>query len=214
MNMIETRLVSATCLLCLCIASPAFGQLGATQGVKDVNTVSEAELTAMPHLNADIVKAIVEQRPFASITELHKLLTEKKLSAEQATELYRKAFVHINLNTATSEEILLVPGAGKKMAHEFDEYRPWKTWAQFEKEIGKYVGKEGAAALAQFCFIPMNANEASDEALLTIPGADAKTVARIKSGRPWKSADDLIARLKEASNEKEARRIARYLTMG
>ena len=50
--------------------------------------------------------------------------------------------MHINLNTGTREEILLVPGAGKRMAHEFDEYRPWKTWAQFDKEIGKYVGAE------------------------------------------------------------------------
>ena len=45
---------------------------------------------------------------------------------------YEKAFVHINLNTATPEEILLVPGAGS-MVHEFDGPRgrpmpiPWKT---------------------------------------------------------------------------------------
>jgi len=25
------------------------------------------------------------------------------------------------------------------MAHEFEEYRPWKSQVQFEKEIGKYV---------------------------------------------------------------------------
>ena len=34
---------------------------------------------------------------------------------------------------------MLIPSAGKRMAHEFEEYRPWKAWAQFDKEIGKYV---------------------------------------------------------------------------
>jgi len=31
------------------------------------------------------------------------------------------AFVHIDLNTAAPEEILLVPGAGKRMLRGFDE---------------------------------------------------------------------------------------------
>jgi DNA uptake protein ComE-like DNA-binding protein len=59
----------------------------------------------------------------------------------QNDELYRKAFIHVNLNTGTREEILLIPGAGNRMAREFAEYRPWKTWAQFDKEISKYVGQ-------------------------------------------------------------------------
>jgi hypothetical protein len=29
----------------------------------------------------------------------------------------------------------------KGFSAEFAEYRPWKTWAQFDKEIGKYVGQ-------------------------------------------------------------------------
>ena len=36
---------------------------------------------------------------------------------------------------------MLIPGAGNRMVREFAEYRPWKTWGQFDKEIGKYVGQ-------------------------------------------------------------------------
>ncbi len=47
---------------------------------------------------------------------------------------------------------MLIPGAGKRMAHEFEEYRPWKAWAQFDKEIGKYVNAQEVARLAQVRF--------------------------------------------------------------
>ena len=49
----------------------------------------------------------------------------------------------MNLNQATREELLLIPGMGDRMTREFDEYRPYKSFAQFRREIGKYVdGKE------------------------------------------------------------------------
>jgi hypothetical protein len=50
--------------------------------------------------------------------------------------------VKINLNTGTRDEFTLIPGVGARMSAEFAEYRPWKSWAQFDKEIGKYVGQQ------------------------------------------------------------------------
>ena len=91
----------------------------------------------MPHMTPAIAKALVAQRPFNSIPICRSFWSAQGLTPEQAMEFYGKAFVHINLNTATSEEILLVPGAGRRMTREFAEYRPWKTYAQFDKEIGK-----------------------------------------------------------------------------
>jgi len=122
---------------------------------------------------------------------LNAFLLSQGLTAEQAMAFYAKAFVHINLNTATSEEILLVPGAGRRMTREFAEYRPWKTWAQFDREIGKYVGPEATAKLAQYAFIPMNGNTASDADLMTVPGATQAWADKVKKGRPYKTAADL-----------------------
>jgi DNA uptake protein ComE-like DNA-binding protein len=173
-------------------AAVAFAQVGKSLGVMDVNTMSETDLATAPNLTPAIAKAIVAKRPFTSITELHSLLLAQGLTAEQAMAVYPKAFVHINLNTATPEEILLVPGAGRRMVREFPEYRPWKTWAQFDKEIGKYVGgAENAQKLAQYTFIPMNANTAADTDLMTVPGANQAWVAKVKQGRPYKTAADL-----------------------
>ena len=175
------------------VASTTFvsAQVGKTQGVADINTMKEAEVAALPGLTPAIAKALAAKRPFASITELNAFLLSQGLTQEQANAVYGKAFVHINLNTATNEEILLVPGAGRRMAREFPEYRPWRTYAQFDKEIGKYVGAEATAKLAQYTFIPMNANSASDADLMTVPGATQAWVDAVKKGRPYKTAADL-----------------------
>jgi DNA uptake protein ComE-like DNA-binding protein len=131
----------------------ASAQVGKSGGVVDVNTASEKDLLAMPHMTPAIVKGLIEKRPFASITDLNAYLLSQKLTPEQMKAFYEKAFVPIKLNTATDAEILLVPGVGKRMVHEFKEYRPWKTKEQFIKEIGKYVGAAEAERLWRYVVI-------------------------------------------------------------
>ena len=135
------------------LGSQAAAQVGTSQGVVDANTAGEADLAAMPHMTPAIAKALVETRPFASVTELNAFLLGQGLSLEEATTFYRRAFVHVDLNSATSEEILIIPGAGRRMAREFKEYRPWKTKEQFFKEIGKYVDEKEVARLWRFVVI-------------------------------------------------------------
>jgi DNA uptake protein ComE-like DNA-binding protein len=174
------------------VVAGASAQVAKSFGVTDANTIAEKDLAALPHMTPAIAKAMVAKRPFNSITELNSFLLAQGLTAEQAMELYPKAFVHINLNAATTDEILLVPGAGKKMTIEFPEYRPWKTWAQFDRQIGKYIGgAENAQKLAQYTFIPMNANTAADADLMTVPGANQAWVDKLKNGRPYKTSADL-----------------------
>jgi DNA uptake protein ComE-like DNA-binding protein len=60
----------------------------------------------------------------------------------------------LDLNTATDSAFMTIPGVGKKMAYEFQEYRPWKSIEQFRREIGKYVDKNEVARLEQYVSIP------------------------------------------------------------
>jgi len=191
-----TRLLCAAAVLAIVTAAAPLAQVGKSQGVMDVNTMSESELAVLPNLTPAIAKALAAKRPFLSITDLNAFLLGQGLTAEQAMAVYPKAFVHINLNTATPEEIILVPGAGPRMVREFPEYRPWKTWAQFDREIGKYLGRGDVGAanaqkLAQYTFIPMNANAAGDADLMTVPGATPAWVTKFKAGRPYKAAADI-----------------------
>jgi len=202
-------------LLALTVMVPATtsAQVGKSQGVVDANTAAEQDLAKMPNMTPAIAKAFVGVRPFKSITELNTFLIGQGLTQEQAMQFYEKAFVHINLNTATPEEILLVPGAGKRMVREFAEYRPWKSWAQFDKEIGKYVGAAGAAKLAQYCFIPVNLNTATDEDILSIPGAGPKMVREFKEYRPWKSFAQFDKEIGKYVGQKETDRLKRYVVI-
>jgi len=190
-----------------------FGQVGKSLGVVDANVVPEKDLLTFPHMTPAVVKGILEKRPFNSITELHAYLLSEKLTAEQAMEFYTKAFVHINLNTATREEILLVPGAGNRMAREFAEYRPWRNWAQFDKEIGKYVGADATNKLKQYTFIPINLNTATDEDFLTIPGVGARMVREFKEYRPWKTKAQFDKEIGKYVGDKETARFWRFMTI-
>jgi DNA uptake protein ComE-like DNA-binding protein len=126
----------------------------AQTGLVDLNAASESELQALPHMTSAIAKGLAEKRPFPTILELNKFLLDQKLTADQARELYVKAFVKINLNTGKREEFLLIPRVGSRMATELMEYRPWKTWSQFDKEIGKYVGQPEVDRLKQYVILP------------------------------------------------------------
>jgi DNA uptake protein ComE-like DNA-binding protein len=188
-------------------------QVGKSLGVVDANIAPEGDLLKYPHMTPAIVKGLIEKRPFASIVDLNTYLLSQKLTAAQAMEFYTKAFVHINLNTATTAEILLVPGAGQRMAREFPEYRPWRTWAQFDKEIGKYVGQEATDKLKQYTFIPINLNTATDADFLTIPGVGNRMVGEFKEYRPWKTKAQFDKEIGKYVNEKETARLWRFFVI-
>jgi DNA uptake protein ComE-like DNA-binding protein len=124
------------------------------KGLIDPNTAAESDLQSLPAMTPAIVKGMIERRPFKTVVELNKFLIDQKVTPEQAREFYRRAFVPINLNTGTRDEFLLIPGVGSRMSAEFMEYRPWKTWAQFDKEIGKYVGQAETDRFKPYVFIP------------------------------------------------------------
>jgi DNA uptake protein ComE-like DNA-binding protein len=180
--------LATAALLAALAASPALAQLGRQQGLVDPNIATEAQLTTLPGLTPAIVRSIMQARPFASIVPLDSLLGAAALTAEQRTALYRRMFIHVNLLTGSRAEIVLIPGAGNRMAREFAEYRPYAGgFATFRREIGKYVDTTEVARLEQYVFIPVNLNTASDEDILSIPGAGRRMVREFKEYRPWTS---------------------------
>jgi DNA uptake protein ComE-like DNA-binding protein len=113
------------------------------------NTASAAELAAVPGLAAPLADAIVKQRPFPTMVAFDKLVRQT-LSADQAKALYAQLFIPINLNTATTAEIALIPGMSQRMIGEFMEYRPYKAIDTFNREIGKYVDATEVARLRSY----------------------------------------------------------------
>ena len=135
-------------VLALTSVTLAQTQVGKPVTIVNANTVAAPDLAKLPHMTAELAKAVIAKRPFKTITDLDNALNS--LTREQRTELYGKLFVPIDLNTATDEQIMLIPGMGKRMLHEFKEYRPYVSLAQFNREIGKYVDDAELARLAQY----------------------------------------------------------------
>jgi DNA uptake protein ComE-like DNA-binding protein len=188
-------------------------QAQAGKGLLDPNVATEAELQSLPNMTPAIAKDLIAKRPFASVLDLNAFLLAEKLTPAQATEFYRKAFVQINLNTGTPEEFMLVPGSGKRMSIEFAEYRPWKVWLQFDKEIGKYVGQQETDRFKQYMFIPINLNTAADDVLLTVPGMNPAMLQALKKSRPWKSQEQFTMEIGKTAGPKEAARLSRYFVI-
>jgi len=193
------------------LSSALSAQVGNHQNVLDANTASEKELVALPHMTATLAKTIVDRRPFASIKDLDALL--KGLTPQQRAELYERLFVEINLNTAPREEILLIPGVGARIAHEFEEYRPYKMLAQFRKEIGKYVDQKEVARLEEYVFIPINLNTATDADILSIPGMGQRMLHEFKEYRPYKSMEQFRREIGKYVSKQEVARLERYVTI-
>ena len=201
------------CALAALITMPDTGhsQAGQSQLVNP-DLASEKEILALPHMTAALAKSIMEQRPFLSMADLNTLLS-KTLSKDQLAELYGKMFVQINLNTAAPNEILLIPGVGNRMSREFQEYRPYKTIAQFRKEIGKYVDQKGVARLEQYVFVPIPLNSASDDDILTIPGLGKRMLREFKEYRPYKNMEQFRKEIGKYVDKKEVARLEKYVTL-
>ena len=136
--------------LALALVLPAAAQNAA---LLNVNTATEAEIAAVPGL-APHAAAIVAKRPYASPTAFDAVLAAGNIAPDQRKLLYQRIWAPMNLNTATMQDIMLIPGMSARMADEFREYKPYRSIGQFRYEIGKYVSKAELARLEQYVFVP------------------------------------------------------------
>ncbi len=194
------------------IQSQVEEQGGSVSGVVNPNRAGQEELLILPHLDSALVEGIPERRPFLSMRDLNVFLSES-MGEEQLAELYVQLFVPMNLNRAAEEDFLLVPGVGPRLAHEFEEYRPYQAMAQFRREIGKYVDEEEVARLEQYVFVPLNLNTASDEELLTSPGVGPRLLHELKEYRPYDSIERFRREIGKYVSEEEVSRLERYVTL-
>ncbi len=137
----------------------------------------------------------------------------KSFTAAQRKALYPKLFLEVNLNTATDAEFNLIPGMGPKMLKEFNEYRPYASLAVWRKEIGKYVDAAEVARFEQYVFVPVELNTATDEDILSIPGAGRRMVREFKEYRPWKNEAQFQKEIGKYVDAKEVARLWRYVTI-
>lgn len=121
-------------------------------------------------------------------------------------------FTKLNLNTATDDQLLTVPGVGDRMLDEFKEYRPYTSIVQFRQELGKYVDSSQVTTWEQYVFVPVDPNKADVETLKQLPGVDDTIAQKLIDGRTYASNDAFLAALATLVSPADAAGAAPYLT--
>ena len=178
--------------------------------VVNPNLAGGDELGALPGMSTELVDAILEQRPFLGMEALHSVVMQH-LSQEEAEELYVQMFIPIDLNTASDQEMLLVPGVGDRMVHEFEEYRPYTAIAQWQREMGKYVDDAEVERMQQYVFVPIDLNTASNQEILAIPGVGERMAHEFEEYRLYSSMEQFRREIGKYVDDGEVARLERYV---
>ena len=194
----------------LLLAAPSVAQVGENLGLINPNLASADELATVPALNRAAVEEILAGRPFLSMLAFHEIV-EEHVSESAYDRVYGALWIPIDLNDVTNEEILLIPGVGNRMLHEFEEYRPYIALLQFHREIGKYVDDEELARLAQYVYVRIALNSASQEEILSIPGVGPRMQHEFEEYRPYTAMAQFSREIGKYVDDEEVNRLARYV---
>ena len=128
------------------------GSTEASTTFLDPNTATREQLLALPGMDSAAAEAVLRGRQYDNMAAVDRALASH-LSEAERDSVYTRLWRPIDLNTASKDEILLIPGVGPRMQHEFEEYRPYTSIERFRREIGKYVDSAEVARLERYVTI-------------------------------------------------------------
>ena len=173
--------------------------------VLNANLASETDLNGLG-LSSELVTQIIEKRPFLDMNDL-----DHMFEGQDKELLYSKIFVPFNLNTTAEDDFKIIPGVGDRMAHEFEEYRPYTSVLQFKKEIGKYVDEVEVARYLNYVFVPVELNTASENDIKALPGVGNRMAHEFEEYRPYNSLAQFRKEIGKYVDDKELSRLERFV---
>lgn len=166
----------------------------------------------MPHRRLPLALLAALAFTFAACqTESEAPPAEEPVAQEPVTASEPPA-ERINLNTATGDDFRTIPGVGDRMVHEFEEYRPYASIAQFRREIGKYVDEEQVAAYEQYVYVPVHIGEADAATLQQLPGVTEAIAEDLIAGRPYATTAAFLDALAQHVTAEQRAEAERYVT--
>lgn len=119
------------------------------RGFLDPNLATAAALTELPGMSDSVTLAVIAGRPYTSMVALDRVLS-RHLSAQWRDSVYTRVWIPLDLNTASSEEIMLIPGVDTRLRYELEEYRPYDGIDSFRRDIGEQLGPDEAARIERY----------------------------------------------------------------
>ncbi len=118
----------------------------------NLNTAPREAIRLIPRVSDRLAYEFEEYRPYTSVEQFRREIG-KYVDAAEVARLEQYVFVPMSLNRATSAAFLTIPGMTARMVGEFEEYRPYTSFEQFRREIGKYVDANEVARLERYVVI-------------------------------------------------------------
>lgn len=174
--------------------------------VLNANLATEEELQGLS-LPTEVISKIMADRPFLTMNDFDSALGEMP----GKDNLYKTIFVPFNLNTTAEADFKMIPGVGDRMAHEFEEYRPYTSIKQFRKEIGKYVDEDEVARYENYVFVPVELNTASEDDIKALPGVGGRMAHEFEEYRPYKNMEQFRKEIGKYVDDKELSRLERFV---
>ena len=173
--------------------------------VLNANLATESDLVALG-FSEEVVQQLLAARPFLSMADFNSII-----ESENTEELFKKIFVPFNLNTTEEKDFKMIPGVGDKMAHEFEEYRPYTSILQFKREIGKYVDEQEVARYLDYVFVPVELNTSSEDDIKALPGIGKKMTHEFLEYRPYENLAQFRKEIGKYVDDKELSRLERFV---
>ncbi len=186
--------------------------IAARPGLVNPNLATGEELAGVSGMTADAVAALERARPLLAMADVHGALVAQ-VGEDAARAAYEELWLPIDLNAATRDEILLVPGVGDRMAHEFEEYRPFPDLETFRREIGKYVDEDEVARLERYVFLPIDLNAATRDEIMGVPGMTDRMAYEFEEYRPYADLGRFRREIGKYVDEDEVARLERYVAL-
>jgi DNA uptake protein ComE-like DNA-binding protein len=173
--------------------------------VFNANLATEAELASLG-LSEELVAKIILKRPFMSMLDLDAMMdpTTKEV-------VYQNLFVPFNLNTTAEKDFKMIPGVGDRMAHEFEEYRPYTSIKQFKREMAKYVDENEISRYLNYVFVPVELNTTAEDDIKSLPGLGKRMTHEFMEYRPYKNLEQFRKEIGKYVDAKELQRLERLV---
>lgn len=211
----KMRIAAIPAVALTLVASVASAQLGKQQGLVEPNVASDSAFKAIAVADP-VATALKGARPILSAVVLDSILNAQSMGKPQRAELYKKMFVHVDLNRGTDAEFMLIPGMDAKRLAAIKAGRPYTTFDAYNTAAAKAMPAAEVARTEQYLFIPVELNTWTApimDSFASIGVGTRQWKREFEEYRPWTSMEQFQREISKylRARPTELKRLERYV---